>query len=354
MSDLLAGWRPAVDREIERVLPRDVSRDYLRSFFGDGSYEYDPEAIEAALSTPVWDLLDRGGKRWRAVVFLVLVEGLGADPEDLLPYAVIPEILHNGTIIVDDVEDGATMRRGEEAIHHRYGQDVALNAGNALYFVPLKIVERDPGDLDAETRLAVYEMLTYELNRTHLGQGMDIHWHNTDEVSMTEAEYMEMCACKTGCLGRIVGRLAALVTDQDDDVEAALADFMETVCIAFQIADDVLDVEHSLDRAGDFGKAVGNDVKEGKKTLIALHAVRNADPADAERLEAILAADDVSDAEAMEAIDIMTAQGSVEYARERALELVDESIDYLDDVPVDDETAADLAAFAEYVVERDV
>ncbi|MFB6077384.1 MAG: polyprenyl synthetase family protein, partial [Halarchaeum sp.] len=340
MSDLLAGWRPAVDREIERVLPRDVSRDYLRSFFGDGRYEYDPEAIEAALSTPVWDLLDRGGKRWRAVVFLVLAEGLGADPEDLLPYAVIPEILHNGTIIVDDVEDGATMRRGEEAIHHRYGQDVALNAGNALYFVPLKIVERDPGDLDAETRLAVYEMLTYELNRTHLGQGMDIHWHNTDEVSMTEAEYMEMCACKTGCLGRIVGRLAALVTDQGDDVEAALADFMETVCIAFQIADDVLDVEHSLDRAGDFGKAVGNDVKEGKKTLITLHAVRNADDEDAERLESILAADDVSDAEAMEAIDIMTAQGSVEYARRRALELVDESIGYLDGVPVDDETAA--------------
>ncbi|NNC24974.1 polyprenyl synthetase family protein, partial [Salinisphaera sp. USBA-960] len=75
--------------------------------------------------------------------------------------------------------------------------------------------------------------------------------------------------------------------------------FLETVCIAFQIADDILDVEHSLDRAGDFGKAVGNDVKEGKKTLIAVHAVRNAAPEDAARLQEILAADDTTDAEAL-------------------------------------------------------
>ncbi|GAD53222.1 octaprenyl diphosphate synthase / Dimethylallyltransferase / (2E,6E)-farnesyl diphosphate synthase / Geranylgeranyl diphosphate synthase [Halarchaeum acidiphilum MH1-52-1] len=354
MSESLSEWRPAVDREIERVLPRELTADYLRTFFGEGRYEYDPDAIEDALSTPVWDLLDRGGKRWRAVVFLMLVEGFGADPETFLPYAVIPEILHNGTIIVDDVEDGAEIRRGEEAVHHRYGQDIALNAGNALYFIPLKILERDPADLDPETRLAVYEMLTYELNRTHLGQGMDIRWHNSDEIAITEAEYMEMCACKTGCLGRIVGRLAAIVTDQSDDVESELAAFMETVCIAFQIADDILDVEHSLDEAGDFGKAIGNDIKEGKKTLIAVHAVRNAAPEDAACLQEILAADDTTDAEALAAIEIMEEAGSVEYARERAIALVEEAHDHLDDVPLTDEIAAELAAFAEYVVERDV
>ncbi|WP_435097309.1 polyprenyl synthetase family protein [Halarchaeum sp. P4] len=356
MSDPLSEWRPAVDREIERVLPRALTQEYLRSFFGEGRYEYDAEAIEDALSVPVWDLLDRGGKRWRAVVFLMLVDGFGADPDELLPYAVIPEILHNGTIIVDDVEDEAEMRRGEEAIHRRYGQDIALNAGNALYFIPLKILERDPGDLPPETRLAVYEMLTYELNRTHLGQGMDIRWHNDDAVDITEAEYMEMSACKTGCLGRIVGRLAALVTGQSDETERALAEFMETVCIAFQISDDVLDVEHSVDpeSTGEFGKAVGNDIKEGKKTLMVVHTVRNASDEDAARLTEILAADDTTDEEALEAIDIMQQYGSVEYARERALALVEESLDALHEVPVDEETRAELAAFAEYVVERDV
>lgn len=355
MSDPLSEWRPAVDREIERVLPRELDEEYLRSFFGEARYEYDPHAIEEALAKPVWDLLDRGGKRWRAVVFLMLVDGFGRDPEAFLPYATIPEILHNGTIIVDDVEDDGERRRGEPAVHRRYGRDIALNAGNALYFIPLKVLERNPGDLDAETRLAVYEMLTYELNRTHLGQGMDIWWHNADDVDVTEAEYFEMCACKTGCLGRIVGRLAAIVTGQSEETEAELAAFMETICIAFQITDDVLDIEHSLgEREGEFGKAVGNDIKEGKKTLVAVHAVREADDEDAARLREILASDDTTDEEAMEAIAIMQATDSVAYARRRGDELVAEALDHLAAVPIDEDVREDLTAFAEYVVARDV
>jgi len=354
MRETLAEWRPAVDEEIARVLPREPEDDYFAEFFGDARYEYDAAAIRDALTDPVWDLLDRGGKRWRAVAFLRIVEGLGADPERFLPYATVPEILHNGTIIVDDVEDGATLRRGEEALHHRYGTDIALNAGNALYFVPLKIVSRNPAGLDAETQLSVYEMLTHELNRTHLGQGMDIRWHNDTGVNVTEAEYMEMCACKTGCLGRIVGRLAALVTDQPSDVEGAVADYMETLCIAFQIGDDILDIENSLDRAGDFGKAFGNDIHEGKKTLMTVHAVQNASPQDAHRLEEILASDDTTDADVLEAIDIIRDTGSLDYARERALELAADAREHLDGVPLTPDARDDLTEFTRFVVERDV
>jgi geranylgeranyl diphosphate synthase type I len=353
MRETLAEWGPVVDDAIAEVLPREIDEQYLTEFFGPASYQYDPETLQRALADPVWELLDRGGKRWRPVVFLSLVEGFGEDPEEYLPYAAIPEILHTGTILVDDVEDEAAMRRGEPAIHHRYGADVALNAGNALYFLPLKIVTRNPGDLDAETRLAVYEMLTHELNRTHLGQGTDICWHNAGSVDVSVEEYLEMCACKTGCLGRIVARLAALVTGQPEARERSVARYAETMSVAFQIGDDILDVEHSLGEAGEFGKAFGNDIREGKKTLLVLHALETAPEETARRLREILAADENTDEEILEAIDILQRTDSVGYARERALDLAAEARAHLDDADIAPEQAEELAAFTRFVVERD-
>ena len=354
MRDVLRERRPVVDEAIEELLPRLVDETYLAEFFGPPTHEYDADAIQVGLADPIWELLDRGGKRWRAVLFLVFVEAFDEDPERYLPYACIPEILHNGTIIVDDVEDDASMRRGEPAIHLEHGTDIALNAGNAMYFLPLKVITHDPGDLDAETRLAAYEMLMHELNRTHLGQGMDITWHNERDIDITEAEYLEMCACKTGCLGRIVARLAAIVTGQSESVEQAVANYAESMSVAFQIGDDILDVENSLDRAGDFGKAFGNDIREGKKTLLVIHAVENATPEDAARLEEILWADENTDEEIEWVLELFQSTDSIEYARERALELTERARSHLDGLDLEPEPREQLAAFTRFVIERDV
>jgi geranylgeranyl diphosphate synthase type I len=353
MRETLADWRPAVDEAIADLVPREIDAAYLESFFGVPTYEYDPDGLQRALSTPLWDLLDRGGKRWRAVLFLVFVEEFGADPAEYLPYACIPEILHNGTIIVDDVEDEATIRRGEPALHRIYGRDIALNVGNAMYFLPLKVIARNPADLPAERRLAAYEMLMHELNRTHLGQGMDIAWHNEREVRVGVEEYLEMCACKTGCLGRIVARLAAIVTDQPSAVEDAVAEYAELTAVAFQIGDDILDVEHSLGRAGEFGKAFGNDIREGKKTLMVIHAIRESEPERARRLQEILEAEANTDDEVLEAFSIFEDAGSIEFARERALELAAQARAAIDGLAFDAETTRKLNEFTEFVIERE-
>jgi geranylgeranyl diphosphate synthase type I len=353
MREVLEAWRPVVDEEIARLLPRVVDDAYLAAAFGAPTHEYDAGALQHALADPIWALLDRGGKRWRAVVCLQLVEGFGEDPEAYLPYAVIPEILHNGTIIVDDVEDDATKRRGGPALHLEHGTDIALNAGNAMYFLPLKVITRNPADLDAETRLRAWEMLMDELNRTHLGQGMDICWHNQKRIDVSEAEYFEMGACKTGCLGRIVARLAAIVTGQPPEVEREIARYAERMSIAFQIGDDILDVEHTLDQAGEFGKEFGNDVREGKKTLMVIHAAAHADPADVARLEEILWAEDSTDEEILEAIEIMQDAGAVEYARERALELSEQARNHLDGLDLEPTAERHLREFTRFVIERE-
>ncbi|PSP76503.1 polyprenyl synthetase [Halobacteriales archaeon QS_1_68_20] len=354
MRDVLEEWKPVVDGTIEDVFPRDVSREHLESYFGEARYGYDVESIQASIVDPVWDLLDRGGKRWRPVIFLLFVDAFGEDPEEYLPYATIPELIHNGTIIVDDIEDGAEMRRGEPALHHIYGVDVALNAGNALYFVPLKILSKDPVGIDDEDRLRAYDMLMHEMNRTHLGQGVDIDWHNDPGRSVAEVEYLEMCACKTGCLARLAAQLAAIVTGQSRETQQRVADYAELMSLAFQINDDILDVEHSLDRAGDFGKAFGNDVREGKTTLLVIHAVENSSGEDAEKLLDILAADENTDEEISEAIRIIDESGAIEQARERAFDLAEEARQSLEGLDLDPEPRERLEAFARFVVEREV
>ena len=354
MDDVLEAWRPVVDEALADVLPRTVDDEFLEAFFGAPTYAYDAAAIQAGLADPVWELLDRGGKRWRAILFLLLVEAFGAAPRDHLSYATIPEILHTGTIIVDDVEDGAELRRGAPALHHRYGQDVALNAGNALYFIPLKLLARNEAGLDADRQLAAYEMLTYELNRTHLGQGMDIDWHNRRDVGVTEAEYLEMCACKTGCLARIVGRLAAIVTGRSAAEERAVAAYAESLSIGFQIIDDVLDVEHSLGRAGDFGKAYGNDVREGKTTLLVIHAMAHADDADARALASTLADPDPDDEAVTAVLELFDELGSLAYARSTAESLAAEATGALEGLDLEGEAGEAVRAFPRRMIEREV
>ncbi|MFP4624974.1 MAG: polyprenyl synthetase family protein [Natronomonas sp.] len=353
MLSILEEWREDVDETIESLLPRSIDDDYLSDMFGEPTYTYDSSAMQQALSDPIWELLDRGGKRWRAVLFLLFVEAFGEDASEYREYAAIPEILHNGTIIVDDVEDTATHRRGKPALHHLFGTDIALNAGNAMYFLPLKVVARNPADLPPDVRLDVYEMLTAELNRTHLGQGMDIYWHNEREVRISEPEYLEMCACKTGCLARIVARLAAIVT-QNREYEADVARYAELMAIGFQIADDVLDVEYAMEEGGAFGKGIGNDIREGKKTLMVIHAAENGDPEDVARLESLLWAEENSDEEIMEAVDILESTGSIEYARGVAADLAKEAKIQLDGADLEDGPASKITAFADFVVEREI
>lgn len=344
--------RIEVNDAIESTLSRELTNDFLSDFFGPARYQYDEDAIHETFAEPVWELLERGGKRWRSILFLLLIEGFGEERSEYLEYAIIPEILHTGTLIVDDVQDGGELRRGGPAIHQMFGRDVALNAGNACYFTPLKIISRNPGDLSPTKRLQLFEMLMEELNRIHLGQGMDIHWHN-HFCGVSEDEYFEMSACKTGGLARVAARTAAIVTAQSESVERRIAKYAETLAIAFQIGDDLLDLEYALESGGQFGKAIGNDIKEGKITIMIIHALKEADPERAETLREILRASETDEESVTEAIDIMVSSGSLEYAREKAREFSAQAVSYLDDVDLDPEPHDCLRNFSRLVVKRD-
>ena len=132
--------------------------------------------MHEGFSRPMWDLLDRKGKRWRPIFGVLMLEALGADPtphEALL--SVVAEMSHTGALIIDDIEDGSGTRRGDTCIHLRYGLDVAINAANTAYFLPFLSL-RDHRSLSDAQRLSLYRILSEQYVKSHVGQGLDIYW----------------------------------------------------------------------------------------------------------------------------------------------------------------------------------
>ena len=123
-----------IDRRIAEYLPRTIDETHVRTYVGDSPWAHEVPAFTAVLSRPVWDLLGRGGKHWRPIFGLLLLEALGvrSRPFELL-VSILSELTHTGALIIDDIEDRADARRGAESIHVRYGLDVAINAANTLY-----------------------------------------------------------------------------------------------------------------------------------------------------------------------------------------------------------------------------
>jgi len=172
---ILSSYAELVNEMLEKYIPRKVDEESLEKIFGEPEYRYEPESINKGIFEPFWDLADRGGKRWRPALMLMIYEALGGDPEEIAPLAVIPEVIHNGTLAVDDVEDESEFRRGKPCIHRIYGVDIAINMGNTMYYFPLTIL--DELNIRKEKRLAILEEYVQTMLKLSFGQAMDIAWH---------------------------------------------------------------------------------------------------------------------------------------------------------------------------------
>jgi geranylgeranyl pyrophosphate synthase len=343
-----------IDQLIERYIPKIFEKNSLVFEINPPRYDYSLEALNQALAQPIWDFLERGGKRWRPALFLLIIEALGEDPERFLDFAIIPEVIHNGTVMVDDVEDDSKFRRGKPCTHRIFGIDIAINAGNAMYFLPLLTLIKNKNRFPPETFNKIYEIYTKEMINLSLGQAMDIVWHrgiaNADLI--TEGQYLQMCAYKTGTLARMAAKMAAVLANADENVVERIGRFAEAVGVAFQIQDDILDLTSEEFAEGKGGR--GQDITEGKRTLMVIHTLEKAKPSDKERLKEILKMHTSDQKLREEAIGIMEKYGSIEYAKQFARKLVQQSWKEVDNVLPPSDAKEKLRAFANYLVERKI
>ena len=347
---LLAEKKPLVERELEKVLPRKASEKWLRNAAGKADYSYDSATISREFNKPVWEFLDRGGKRWRPVLMLSACKAVGGKESDALTFAPLPELVHEGTIIVDDIEDGAEVRRGKRAMHLLTGIDTAINNGNALYFLPLMLLYRNSRKLSDKKRLKIFELYGEEMLRLSLGQAMDIHWHK-GKGRVKERDYLQMCAYKTGVLARLSAKMGGILGNGTGRQIDALGKFAESLGVGFQIQDDILNIAPA---SGKWGKRVGEDICEGKRTLLVLHALRHLSRKDAKTLLGILNSHAKSPAKIKKAIELIEGAGSIDYARAKAGRIVAESWRRLDRVLPENEGKKELEAFAKFMVGREI
>lgn len=341
-----------IDKVIEKYIPRKFSKDSAVFRLNPPNYAYNLDALNKAVAEPIWEFLDRGGKRWRPALFLLICEALGKKSEDFVDFAIIPEVVHNGTLMVDDIEDASELRRGKPCTYKIYGLDIAINAGNSMYYLPLMPLIEKKAKVPPQKLCKVYEIYVQEMISLSLGQAMDIAWHrglaNADEID--EKGYLQMCAYKTGTLARMAAKIAAVLADANEELVEKLGFFAESIGIAFQIQDDILDLT-----SGEFAKKKGGrgqDITEGKRSLIVIHTLKVANNKDRNRLIEILNMHTSNQKLVEEAISIMEKYDSINYAKNLAKEMVKNSWKKVEKLLPASDAKEKLNAFAKFLIER--
>lgn len=352
--EYLKQMKPKVDEIIEKYVPREASEEWMDFAFGKPRYAYSLEAAETSLLKPFWELMDRGGKRWRPVLFLLIAEAVGGDTEKIKDVVLVPEIVHNGTLIIDDIEDQGEFRRGKPCVHKIFGVDIAINAGNFMYFYPLLSLIKNKEKFSPEVLAMAYEVYAREMINIGLGQGTDIFWHNGKATTIEEDEYLQMCAFKTGCLSRMSAKLAVILSEGSEELVEAAGRVAEAMGVAFQIQDDILDIVAPDEGRTDFGKAFGNDIKEGKRTLMVIHTLEVASEEDRKRLIEILDKHTDDMGERREAIEIIKKHKSLDYAKKRAQEIMSDAWAEADKLLPESEAKKRLEEFVNFLITRKV
>lgn len=354
IEEYLEKMRPEIDRVIEKYLPKKATKKWLDFTFGKPGYFYNQKAAQEVLIKPIQDFLARGGKRWRPVLFLLITQAIGGDLKKLKDFLIIPELSHEGSIIVDDIEDDSKLRRGKPCLHRIFGIDVAINAGNFLYFLPLITLIKNKNKFKNEVLARAYQTCIQEMINIHLGQGTDIYWHKGKAEKISEKEYLQMCAFKTGCLSRLAAKLAIVLSGKDYQLAEKVGQMAEAIGVGFQIQDDILDISLTGKEREKFGKSFGNDIKEGKRTLMVIQALKRANQRDKKRLLEILDkhTDDLK--QRKEAIEIIKKYGSIEYARKVAQKIIKESWQDAEELLPPSKAKEKLEEFVNYLIERRV
>ncbi|GHU62001.1 polyprenyl synthetase [Spirochaetia bacterium] len=307
-------------------LPETPTLPWVRANFPDIPGTVPPDLVKS-LTLPGWDLISRGGKRWRPLLSVLICESLGGG-DGALPLVPLVELPHNASLIHDDIEDNSDERRGKPAAHIRYGTDTAINAGCFLYFLPLTCIEAWDAPLGLKNR--VYRLWGEHMRRLHLGQAMDISWHR-DHASLPGLEdYGLMCRLKTGCLARFAAILGVYGAAASGGIRAGeidqwaetLGDAAEKLGVGFQILDDVKNLT-----TGNPGKKRGDDIVEGKKSLpvlLYLYRRKEAGPWVSRCFQAARASG-IGAPEVEELIACLDASGALGEARDRGLTLIGEA-----------------------------
>ena len=299
----------------------------------------------ALLYRPIWELLDRGGKRFRPALTFLFCEAVGGRARKALSVAAAVEILHNMTLVHDDIEDQSELRRGKPCIHIMFGLPAAVNSGDAMLIKVFEAVAEGPLDLAMKNRLIErFADRAFQITR---GQALEFELNNRQDF--TEGEVIQVLRNKTGALLALACEAGAIVGGAAERQLSAANYFGESAGVGFQVIDDILNVSGELQK---YGKEIGGDIREGKRTIMAAHLMKSAPLVDRKRFGLMLGKSNITQEEISDAIGMYEEYGSLDYARKMASRYVENALRALDNLPRS-RAKAQLVMLAQFLLRRE-
>lgn len=317
-----------------------VVEDYMDGML-DERYFFHPTLREAVRHIPL-----AKGKRLRPIYLHLLAESLNEGLGDMtLPFGTAMEMTHNFTLVHDDIMDNADKRHGVVAVHRKWDTNTAINAGDALYSRAFELLIQE---YEPELAARLVGELSHMVIRIAEGQQSDMEFEKRQAI--TEEEYIHMVEDKTARMFQYASRAAGIFNGMGMEDIARLGEMGCMFGIGFQIADDILDLTADEKK---FKKPVGGDIREGKKTIIIIHAMNNMDTAVKEEFQRILGKADATSTEVETAIEMLRQSGSIDYARSVGKKYISDAQDIMNDIVPDSDNKELLSRLINYMIDRE-
>ncbi len=330
-------WCGTMDLKQELKKRVDFFDKELDKFLKNGA----PETLyNAARHLPL-----AGGKRLRPVLSIISCEAVKGDVINVIPLSISLELIHNFTLVHDDIMDKSKLRRGLPSVHIKYGEPTAIMAGDLLFTKAFESMHAIIGDLN------IFKKVEYGLidcvREICEGQQLDMEFEKRKIIN--EDEYLEMIRKKTAVFFQYAAEAGGILGGGTNDQINALNEYGLSLGLGFQIWDDYLDISGNEET---LGKDIGNDIRNGKKTLIAVHCLNNARGEDKKHLEKIFGNLNATDDEINQVYQTFNKIGSIKYAKNKAISYSERAKNVLDVLPESDSKNI-LKALANFVIKRE-
>ncbi|MGN0213449.1 MAG: polyprenyl synthetase family protein [Muribaculaceae bacterium] len=297
------------------------------------------------LYEPITYTMDLGGKRLRPVLVLMACEAVGGDINRAITPAIGLEMFHNFTLLHDDVMDKADIRRGKPTVHVKWDDNTAILSGDAMLTMATQLIAQAPADVMPQV-MDLYNRTAMEI---YEGQQYDVDFEKRNDV--TVEEYIEMIRLKTSVLLGCACKMGALIGGADEATAQLFYKVGENLGLAFQLQDDMLDVWGD---EATFGKAIGGDIMNNKKTFLLINAMQRATGDRRIELGLWLSTPNASRAVKVPAVTaIYDALGLRELSLEAINRYNDVAIDALGKIGISNEARTEFANFITRLVKRD-
>jgi len=298
------------------------------------------------LYEPIQYILKLGGKRLRPVLTLMTTEVFNCDYKKSLNAALSIEVFHNFSLIHDDIMDDAPLRRGFQTVHEKWDVNTGILSGDAMLIMAYKLFEnysdkifRGLAELFSKTALEVCE-----------GQQYDVDFESRSDVTISE--YLKMIEYKTAVLVGAAMKMGAIVAEASISDQNCIYEFGKNLGIAFQLQDDYLD---AFGDPKTFGKQIGGDIIENKKTILYINAIHNSKPEDRLQLQHLFSISPNNPEDKIQlAKQIFIESGSTTETKNAIKKYTQNAFNILDTLNISEDKKMILKQFGEQLMNRNI